>query len=223
MSSGASAVGLSVMGEADYHGERLLDAVAGVLPGWRVSCEQHAGRLGACRLLVEVLDRLPGATLQDRWEAFEEGVWPAWGAGRERPEHHHWSYGIWTLVMARAVRPGWPVLNAFAPGKWLWPLPLDDPLRAAAAQLGETTAQVAWSNARMRAGAGALGLRIMLARVTDRWRRSRRPICRTPHRSSASAGSTRSTRRCARSGFWSARPSAARPASSGSRGPRRAS
>lgn len=61
MSSGASAVGLSVMGEADYHGERLLDAVAGVLPGWRVSCKQHAGRLGACRLLVEVLDRLPGA------------------------------------------------------------------------------------------------------------------------------------------------------------------
>jgi integrase len=163
MSSDGAMVGLSAIGEADYHGERLLEAVAGVLPGWRVTCKQRAGRLGACRLLVEVLDRLPGARLQDRWEAFEEVVWPAWAAGRDRPAQHHWSYGIWTVVMARAVRPGWPVLIAFAPGKWLWPMPADDPLRAAAAQLQAAAAQVAWSNARMRAGAGALGLRIMLA------------------------------------------------------------
>jgi integrase len=164
MSSGGATVGLSAMAAAEYDGERLLEAVAAVLPGWRVSCKQHAGRLGACRLLVEVLDRLPGARLQDRWEAFEEGMWPAWAAGRERPAHHHWSYGIWTLVMSRAVRPGWPVLGVFAPGKWLWPLPGDDPLRTAAAQLQQAAAEVAWSNARMRAGAGALALRIMLAR-----------------------------------------------------------
>ena len=164
MSSGGTMVGLSAIGEADYDGERLLEAVAAVLPDWRVSCKQHAGRLGACRLLVEVLDWLPGTRLQDRWEAFEELIWPAWAAGRERPAHHHWSYGVWTLVMSRAVRPGWPVLGVFAPGKWLWPLPADDPLRAVAEQLREATAQVAWSNARMRAGAGALGLRIMLAR-----------------------------------------------------------
>ena len=164
MSNGDATVGLSAIGDADYHGERLLEAVAAILPGWRVSCKQHAGRLGACRLLVEVLDRLSGTRLQDRWEAFEESIWPAWAAGRERPAHHHWSYGVWTLVMSRAVRPGWPVLNVFAPGKWLWPLPADDPLRAVTEQLREATAQVAWSNARMRAGAGALGLRIMLAR-----------------------------------------------------------
>jgi integrase len=159
-----AAVGLSAMGVAGYDGERLLVAVGGVLPGWRVSCKQRAGRLGACRLLVEVLDGLPGVALQDRWEAFEERVWPAWAAGRGRPAHHHWSYGIWTVVMARAVRPGWPVLNTFAPGKWLWPLPADDPLRAAADRLAQAAGEVAWSNARMRAGAGALGLRIMLAR-----------------------------------------------------------
>ncbi len=66
--------------------------------------------------------------------------------------------------MLRAVCPGWPVLFVFAPGKWLWPLPVDDPLRAAADHLQRATGEVAWSNARMRAGAGALGLRMMLAR-----------------------------------------------------------
>ena len=67
MSNGGAMVGLSAIGEADYDGERVLEAVAGILPGWRVSCKQHAGRLGACRLLVEVLDGLPGTWLQDRW------------------------------------------------------------------------------------------------------------------------------------------------------------
>jgi hypothetical protein len=34
--------------------------------------------------LADVLDRLPGAMTQDRWDRFEATVWPEWMAGRRR-------------------------------------------------------------------------------------------------------------------------------------------
>ena len=163
MSNGDATVELRAIGDADYDGERLLEAVAAVLPDWRVSCKQHAGRLGACRLRSRCSSVCPAhgcriAGMRSRRASGRRGrrARAACAASLElrRVDAGDVARGSPRVASAGRVRARQAAAAASA----------DDPLRAVAEQLREATARVAWSNARMRAGAGALGLRIMLAR-----------------------------------------------------------
>ena len=79
--------------------------------------------------VVELLDATPGATLQQRWSAIEQGRWACWEAGEQRlaPERQ-WTWGPAALVLSRAIRPGWELLSRARLSQWLAWLPANDPL-----------------------------------------------------------------------------------------------
>ncbi len=114
--------------------------------------------------LRRVLDGCCGRTLQERWEEFEERVWPEWVAGRDRPPGKRWTGGVWVAVTARLVRPGWDFLrSAHHVRSWVERLPGHDPLAAQSAVLERAVASLGWPREEMRVAAHKLGLRLLLA------------------------------------------------------------
>jgi hypothetical protein len=128
--------------------------------------EDRQGRLQfAARSTIAFLDGLDGESLQDRWDALERDWWPRWDAGVDRPAPaDRWTWGLATLILSRAVRPGWPVLRRVRLTQWLRWLSADDQLLAVHAELELRTSAVGWSvGAQSKRRAVLLGIRLLLA------------------------------------------------------------
>ncbi|MCA1700752.1 MAG: hypothetical protein LC790_18345, partial [Actinobacteria bacterium] len=115
--------------------------------------------------LLELLEERGERTLQERWQAVENELWPQWEAGRSRlAPAKQWTWGTAALVLSRAVRPGWVVLPRARLSQWLGWLPAEHPLPASYARLQAAVAAVEWAgHADLKRRAGLLGLRILLA------------------------------------------------------------
>ena len=60
-------------------------AVAAHLAVWQLSRPRVQVVIRTTRATLDVIESLPGTTLEQRWAAFEAGVWPRWKAGDRRP------------------------------------------------------------------------------------------------------------------------------------------
>src|SRR5260370_10378887 len=60
--------------------------------------------------LCMALENCAGQTLQERWQDFEQRVWPVWLAGEARPPGKRWTGAVHIAVTTRLVRPGWDFL-----------------------------------------------------------------------------------------------------------------
>jgi hypothetical protein len=112
-----------------FDGGRLLAELEAVVVRSPMSAERRRMTLLSTRELRVILDGLPGETLQDRWRAFEWGVWPEWLRGLGRAPDRRWSFGVALLVTGQAVRPSWPFLECAYTRKWVKHLPDDAPLQ----------------------------------------------------------------------------------------------
>lgn len=115
--------------------------------------------VGAAELLT-VLDRLPGDTLQNRWRALEDSVWPKWVKGNERPSH--WNYAVRIFVVARLVRPGWPLLARVRASQWFERVHPEDPFARELAALRAGIWKVSWVADRALSDAYGLGTKLLL-------------------------------------------------------------
>jgi integrase/recombinase XerD len=70
----------------------------------------------------------PGLTLQERWQNFEQHIWPQWLAGQGRPPGKWWTGGVRVAVTAHLVRPGWELLCHSNTATWMKSLSENDPL-----------------------------------------------------------------------------------------------
>ena len=152
-----------------YDREALLAHVATVLPRyqWDRDGARRVGRVTT--LTVDVLDTLTGERLQDRWDAFEASVWPAWVAGRDRlPVGATWTWGAWMMVISRLARPSLSMPKVRL-NQWVPRLPADDPLQAARAAFAKTAESLEWGTALSKSLALRTGLQLLLSRGYDAW------------------------------------------------------
>src|SRR5260370_23037855 len=56
--------------------------------------------------LCAALDGCVGLTLQERWQDFEQRIWPVWLAGQDRPPGKWGTGAVRIAVNARLVHPG---------------------------------------------------------------------------------------------------------------------
>jgi hypothetical protein len=145
-----------------FDGGRLVVELERVIARSPMEAERRRTTSLSTRELRVILDGLPGETLQDRWSAFEWGVWPEWLRGVGRAPDRRWSFGVALLVTAQAVRPSWPFLECTYTRKWVKRLPDDAPLQIAATRLRPAVEAVAWSSMALREKALKNGLRIMM-------------------------------------------------------------
>jgi len=153
----------SILAHATYDRHVLFAHLAAAVATMRFDPEVRRQILHAAQALCEVLDQCPGSTLQERWQAFEQRVWPDWLVGRHRPPGKWWTGGVRVIVTGRLVRPGWDFLCTTYTATWVARLPPDDPLAQQAALLKETFAALPWTRPEMRAAALNAGLRLLLA------------------------------------------------------------
>lgn len=135
-----------------------IDAVvAAHLAVWQVPRGRVEVVVRTTKATLDVIQSLPGTTLEQRWAAFEAEVWPRWQAGDRRPLRRKdgWSLGVRTLILARLVQPGWSVVCGFRMAEWAAILPEADPIREARATLTEA------------AGSCVVGTPVMWARAVD--------------------------------------------------------
>ena len=153
---------LAQLGERAYDRAALEDELGGLVPRLRFDPGKRVAMQVACRELVEVLDGLAGATLQERWTVFEWEVWPRWIAGDGRPPRHRWTLGVCALVIGRAVRPSWAFLQASYTRAWLKRAPVEEPLARETERLRSALGEVRWATELLREKALKVGARIML-------------------------------------------------------------
>jgi len=135
-----------------------------VVGDWRYSRINNPSRLPHhAGLLTGALDRLEGASLQQRWESFGRELWPRWVAGEARVAEWRWSHGVAAVVLARAVHPSWTLLGPVRVSRWIRWLPEQDPLVLEAKRLRKTLEQITWLSEPCRTGAVWTAVRIMLA------------------------------------------------------------
>ncbi len=114
--------------------------------------------------LCRALENCQGITLQERWQDFEQQIWPQWLAGRDRPAGRWWTGGVRVAVTARLVRPGWDFLCTSSTATWMKYVPEHGSLAYQIKRLKETLASLSWARPEMRAAALNAGLRLLLAR-----------------------------------------------------------
>jgi integrase/recombinase XerD len=119
----------------------------------------------AARSTIAILANLDGGSLQQRWSVLEREHWPRWDAGVDRPAPaERWAWGPATLILARAVRPGWPVLRRVRLTQWLRWVSSEHALLRCHDELERLASAVGWSvgpDAKRRAL--LLGIRLLLA------------------------------------------------------------
>lgn len=151
------------LADVAYDGDALLTRLQSVVAKMNFHDTTRLATLRACRSLRSVLDKREGKTLQERWEDFEEMVWPRWVSGQDRPDPvYNWTGGVRAAIMARIVRPSGRVLDSARYRDWIRALPEDDPLLRAMRELEQAVANTQSTNERVHQTAVNLGVRILL-------------------------------------------------------------
>jgi hypothetical protein len=96
--------------------------------------------------LCMALENCAGQTLQERWQDFEQRVWPVWLAGQDRPPGKRWTGAVHIAVTTRLVRPGWDFLCTTYTTTWVRHLPEDEPLVQQAKLLMPTNCATRWGD-----------------------------------------------------------------------------
>lgn len=141
---------------------RIEDAIG----GYPLTARERRDMLTGAGELLTILDHLPGDTLQERWVAFEESTWPKWVKGEERSSR--WNYAVRVFVVARLVRPGWPLLARVRATQWFEHMCPQDDFVTELAALRAEIAKVSWVVERAHLEAYGLGLRLLLAKGYSR-------------------------------------------------------
>jgi len=113
--------------------------------------------------LCAALEGCVGLTLQERWQDFEQRIWPMWLAGQDRPPGKWWTGAVRIAVTTRLVRPGWDFLCTTYTATWIERLSEDDPLVHQAHLLEQTLNALTWAKPQRRLQAFNAGLRLLLA------------------------------------------------------------
>ncbi|MBB5346285.1 ATP-dependent nuclease [Tunturiibacter empetritectus] len=149
--------------------DRLYDRTAlrslsdEVIASLRLTDSDKSRMRGACRHLMDALDRCPGITLQQRWHDFEKTVWPRWASNIDRP-CTLWTWGARVLVPARIVVPSMEWLRELRVNQWIVRFPEDDALVQQHRLLLDATADIRWASPHSRHLAVSSGLRLLLVR-----------------------------------------------------------
>ena len=91
------------LADRPYDGEVLLAALEPLVDRLVMDRDNRSKMRLSMRELREVLDGLPGDTLQERWSAFEWRVWPDWLRGVGRAPHDRWTFGVCALMISQAA------------------------------------------------------------------------------------------------------------------------
>jgi integrase len=134
-----------------------------VVASLRLTHEDKSKMRGACKHLANALDRCQGITLQQRWQDFENTVWPVWASGVNRP-CTLWTWGARVLVPARIVVPGMEWLRELRVNQWVVRFPEDDALVQQHRLLLDATEGIRWASPHSRHLAVSSGLRLLLVR-----------------------------------------------------------
>lgn len=153
-----------------YDRQMLTAHLKGQMREWLFPKRYDDSRmLSAVLATFDVLDHLAGVTLAERWQLFEEEVWPRWRAGHERPvAGDHWSYGVWALVISRLVNPSWATIKQARISDWTKLLPPTDPLMMSRARLLEAAQSCVVGTTHAHDAAVGIATRLMLTRGLDR-------------------------------------------------------
>ena len=145
-------------------------AVAAHQSGWQLSQARVKVVTRTTRATLDVIESLPGTTLDQRWAAFEAEVWPRWHAGDRHPlrRKEGWSLGVRTLILARLVQPAWSVVSGFKMSEWARILPATDPIRQARATLERASESCVVGTPVMQAAAVDTATKLILVRGVDR-------------------------------------------------------
>jgi hypothetical protein len=146
------------------HESALVDELHAVI-GRFISPEDGKNRMRqACVPFLEALASCPGRTCQERWNHFEQAIWPRWIAGDARPPLTHWTAGPRALVLTRRVTPTWDWLADLPVQRWISVLPTSDPWRHAQDRFQSAVALIAWASRCAQEKAVVVGLRMLITR-----------------------------------------------------------
>jgi hypothetical protein len=157
------------LGAAAYDRERL-EAFGRAAMGYLHVHRDHPSETArSWATTVDVLDRLDGETLQERWDGFQGEVWPGWMRNQTRPPGRLWSDALRRIQIGRVVCSDLELPGVVVP---LMPivawLPPDDAFRLEVERLRAAIRAIRWVEDAHRQLGGALGVRVMLRHGYDR-------------------------------------------------------
>jgi hypothetical protein len=145
-----------------FDAARLASQLEAAVRVWRFSFGAEGRMVRRCQEFASVLSDCWGRSVQERWDDFEDRIWPLWVDGHERVGGELWRWGTWAVVLTRSVRPGWAFMRTGRVGQWLEHLPADDSLIKQADILADAVDTLGWVSSRTREVAVALGIRVLL-------------------------------------------------------------
>ena len=130
----------------DYDRQSVWQTLTTALDVWHLKQQRRQRYRYMCRLTLDTLDTCTGQTLHDRWAYFEACEFPKWYAGeRQSVLGNTWRVGINTLIVARLVLPGWPVLFGTSMQQFITWLPESDSLNHQQTRLQHAVASLSWA------------------------------------------------------------------------------
>src|SRR5260370_3716362 len=150
-----------------YDGQVLLDQLVAAMEGMHF--HPHAGQQirDTFDPLCRALEACHGLTLQERWQDFEQRIWPQWVAGQHRPAGKWWTGAVRVAIAARLVQPSWDFLCTTYTATWMESLAPTDLCAVQIHRLKEALDALSWAKPAMRAAALNAGLRLLLAHGYD--------------------------------------------------------
>ena len=145
-----------------YEGDSFLGQLTGALAEMRFQPYARQQILRTFEPLRQTLDACHGLSLQERWQEFDQSIWPQWLTGQGRPAGKWWTGGVRVAVTARLVRPSWDLLCHSNTATWMKSLSEHDPLFHQIQRLKEGLTSLSWAHPAMQAAALNAGLRLLL-------------------------------------------------------------
>jgi hypothetical protein len=162
MSSEPATYDLAELRGAPFDREQIQARLAAAAAALDISAEIRQRLPLAIERIADELGRQPGASLQERWEAFEAKRWGELRATQSGRPAQHLLRSTRLLAMSWAVRPGWPVLWSLSTGHMLGWTPPEHPLTLAAARLAEGMEQIGQLHPIAKKRAPGLAIRLLL-------------------------------------------------------------
>lgn len=151
-----------------YDGQVLLEQLAAAMEGMRFHPHARQQIPHTFGPLLRALSTCHGLTLQERWQDFEQRLWPQWLAGQDRPAGKWWTGAVRVAVAARLVQPSWDFLCTTYTATWMRSLAPSDRWAVQIHRLKAALDGLSWAKPAMRAAAFNAGLRLLLAHGYDR-------------------------------------------------------